>query len=558
MRHLTRPILLLVNLVLCVAMYAWNDGDTILVSWDKEKMLLTDQYEVASPNLGFTLSPKGDIRGIVHIVSDSMYIDYFAADEHIKTETYLIIGDNEITMAGKQLYYKNDILFCEDFVRKGLLTMTTWFDKNGKKDRVFIYSNNRPAIQYQYYPSGKKKMKIDYQNNSSKVFYDQSGVETASFQDASPLIGMDEFVAFFNRKFRANRLYSKENLLTSITIDSLGNCSMWIFDTDANRLYPFDSEKMPQWKPATIDNQSVQYTFCRSIDYNPIEYCNTNDTFPVFNLRTTYNTYNGIQWSYSRIYSITPADTCSNYGVVTINEDSIILTAYNKKNGNKICRQSYVENDYGNKIKEGWFIYYDNNKITYQELYKNDSVVQTVHFYDNEQPKTIFDGKMGAFQWDKMTEYYKGGGVKWINISVSKDSTQTQYYDKQGNPTTDVQFPAYPKGSKGINKYVRANLQLRNTKFWKNKNWTYIKGWEDYYVEIDADGKLLNVGKGGGSCSYNCKNKIKLQKWDFDNLYDAIQECLRSNPTIWIPGTINGEPTSMRTKITVHFEYERN
>ena len=436
--------------------------------------------------------------------------------------------------------------------------MTTWFDKNGEKDRVFIYSNNKPAIQYQYYSSRKKKVKIDYLNNSQKVFYNQSGVETTSFQDASPLIGMEDFLAFFNRKFRANRLYSKENLLTSITVDSLGNCSMWIFDVDANRLYPFEAEGMPQWKPATINNQPIRSTFYRSLEYSPMDYCSTQDTFPIFFEQSSYSTYNGIRWKDSKIYTITPADSCSNYGVITIKNDSIILTGYNKNNGNKICRQSYIENDYGKKIKEGWFIYYTNNKITYQELYKNDSVTQTVHFYADEKPKTIFEASTGSFQWDKMTEYYEDGGVKWINIPISKDSTQTQYFDKQGQSTTNVQLPTYPKGTKGINKYVRANLQLRKTKFWDNKNWTYIKGWEDYYVEIDADGKLICIGRGGGSCSYNCKNHTKLQSWDFNNLYDAIQECLRSNPTIWNPGTINGEPTSMRTKITIHFEYERN
>lgn len=561
MKHLSVTYLsLMMTLFLChiviTPVWAWQDGDTIYVSRDKNKMIVADSEELASLNMGFSISKNGKIKGYVHILNDTMIVDYIEDGNLIKKESYRLDKNGNITLTGPQLYYLGNKLICEDLIRNGILVSSTWYDDKGNKDRRYIYSQNGVSLQTQLYPSGAKKSQRDIFNNKEAVFYDTSGNE-ASYVEPLPIGGFESFEGFFNKKFHINKLYIRKNLTACITVDSSGNCSALIYDSEDNVIAPLKCEGAPKWQPATINGQPVQSTIFRSVEFNPIEYATSNDTFPVRNMRSYTITYKGLAWINTRIYNVVSADTCSYYGVYSTSGDTTILTCWDKVSGEKICRQSYVENDYGKLIKAGWFTYYTNNKKEYSELFVYDTVVQTIHYYENESPKMIFKRTPSVTYWERYENYYPSGEIKTLSLRKDEKEAETiTYFDKQGNETKDVELPDYPGGEKALSKYVRKNTPMRGSKFWNYFRWTAVECWIDFYVEIDENGKLIYVGKGASSCSQTYKG-IKLERWQIEELYNLLQKCVLDNPTPWKPGKINNVPTSLSTVIRVKYSYER-
>lgn len=547
------------TLVLCclisMSAKAWQDGDTIKVKRDNGMMLLTPNDEIASLNLSFSPSTNGEIFGVTHITGDTMSISYYEDHLLIKKETYQLKEDGNMAILGSQTYFVNDKPFCEDMFRKGSIVCTTWFDAKGDADRRYIYSANRLAMRSQSYPSGEKMSLMNYAHDTVIHYYDKSGKE-AVFVEATPINGFDSFEKFFNSKFRANRLYTKETFTACITVDTAGECSALIFKFVNNAFYRLNCQGAPKWHPATINGKPVQTTLYRRVHYNPITYLDSNDTVPATNMLSIQAIYNGIQWLRTHVYTAVPTDTCLQYGVFTHSGDSTIFSCWDKMSGDKLCRQCYLKNEAGVFVKEGYFTYYKNSKKEYEELFVNDTAIQTATYDENERPIWKCNKKRTSQAWDTLRTYYPSGELLSVTIRHEKQNTdKTIYYDILGNPTKKVVFPQYPGNRKALNNYIRQNEKTITANFRELTHWIGdLRCWADFYVEIDETGKVASITKGASSCSHSSLYRA-LTHTELEIFYNLLAETIRKNPTLWNPGKINGKPSPLRTKIRAEYGY---
>jgi hypothetical protein len=409
----------------------------------------------------------------------------------------------------------------------------------------------------QFYPSGKVSVQTDH-------FGTPNAVQKALHEDGSlgelsaPSLqgGIEELDAYFNRKFRFNKLYSKEDFRLSVSVDSVGKCSILVFEDDGTFLTRMDAKDALPWSAAKIDGKPIAFSFERRVTYNPKRYLQSGDTLPMFNMQSFFTTYHGVRWIDTRIYSFVSADTCSLCGTVTKNGDTLLVNCFDKKSGGKIALQKYIKNGEGKEIREGWFTYYQNNKKSYEELFVNDSVCRAIHYGENEIPHlqrvTTKGGK--AVSTDTMYYYYPDGGLK-KKLFVSKNKDVETYYDKQGNPTKAVVLPVYPGKAKALSKYIRENIQIKPD-FGKNTGVNWVDCEADFYVEVDENGKMLRVGKGASRSEQNYKG-APLLRTDIDYLFKQMEECIAQNPTLWKPGSIQGEPTSLFAVVHVKYTYTK-
>lgn len=546
-------------------MGSFKTGDSFYVRLESNPKTLTAPNGVTvSPNVGFVKAFSGgktDYLATVRMNEDTMVVTYrnVRNDQVIKIERYLHNpSTNALALEGEQLYVYNGIPYCGEMIVKGRLKRTVWYDAHGQKVRVYMYKSAADITEMQFYPSGKIQMTTEHFGTREAVrkVYDKEGKE-AELTEAVPVGGWEMFDAYFHKKFRYNRLYSKEVFNVSITVDTAGVCVTSVFAPDGAWLTRMNGEDAVRWTPATINGQPVQYTIHRSIPYSPMDYLSKEDTFPMHCMFSHFANYNGIKWLNTRIYSFVTADTCSLQGTLEKKGDTTIVYCFDKKRGQKVAKQCYIDGKSGSKIKEGWFTYYANNKKIYEELFANDTVVQTIHYYENGMPKMIFVQERGKINssWDTLRGYYPDGHLKMMVIPKGKKDITT-YYDKQGNLTKNVKLPVYPGKVKALNKYVRKNAQVADSELWKASGWTSLDGWADFYVEIDEEGHVLHVGKGASSCSQNYKG-VPLNRFEIDKLYDLLEKCILNDTTLWEPGSINGEPTSLSTQVRIKFSYVR-
>ena len=545
-------------------MAGFEDGETFYVkSEEKSKPILAPNGVTVSPNLGYVKANsnvKSRVMASVRMHADSMIVTYKHAynDQIFKIERYLYNPSKDaLSLEGEQVYLHNNIPYCCEVIANGLLKRVIWYDTQGRKERIYMFKG-QDISELQLYPNGKICIRTEHFGTPEAVqtVYDAEGHE-ASWTTASLAGEPDSFDAFFNRNFRCDRLYTKGAFQLYITVESDGTFSALVFAHEGTFLTRMEGAGLPLWTPAAINGTPVRSSLFRYVSYNPMEYLSSKDTLPMHCMQTYNSVYNGIKWVDSKIYSFIPADTCSQQGTMEENGDTIILYCFDKQSGEMVTRQSYVENEYGKKIKEGWFTYYMNNNKSYQELYVNDTVSRTIHYYENEAPKmaVVREKNRTRAVWDSLYSYYPNGQLKMVAVPDGENDIYT-YYDKQGKPTEDIVFPEYPGKEKALNKYLWKHMQLIGSKVWQQKSWNSIDCWVNFFVEVDENGKVLNMGKGAASLSQNYK-LTPLSRTEIDQLYDLIKDCLMSNPTPWIPGKIQGEPTTLRTKVRVKYSYAR-
>lgn len=549
-------------------MGSFTEGEVFPVKREKDsKPILAPNGMIISPNLGFINAhfyEHSTITAEIHMREDTMFVLYQNEEKRsfIKRERYLYnAAENSLALEGEQVYLQNFIPYCSEIIVGGFLKRVIWYDAEGKKERIYLFKNNKDITEMQFYPSGKVSIRNEHFGTPQEVrsVYNEDGSD-GELVEAILLDEPEKFDAYFNKKFRFNRLYTHEVFALHITVDTVGTCSAFVFENNGNYLTRFDFKDEPLWSPATINGHPVQSSVFRYVTYNPMEYLSSSDTLPMHNMQSVVTTYNGIRWINSLFYSFVSADTCSQQGTVEEHGDTTVLCCFDKKSGDRVARQCYVENDYGKKIKEGWFTYYKNNKKNYAELFVNDTVNRTIHYDENEMPKlemVRLKNRKGV-AWDTLRYYYPDGRLKKMSIPAEDDDKDdiSIYYDKQGNPTTEFVLPMYPGKEKALNKYLRKNVRITDSELWQKKSWNSLDCWADFYIEVDANGKLLSVGKGASSCTQNYQG-TPLSRTDIELLYDLLKECIENNPTLWEPGTIQNESTSMFTKVRVKYSYSR-
>lgn len=549
-------------------MGSFTDGEVFPVKREKDsKPILAPNGMIISPNLGFInahVYEHSKYKAEIHMREDTMFVLYQDEEKKsfIKRERYLYnAAENSLALEGEQVYLQNFIPYCSEIIVGGYLKRVIWYDAEGKKERIYLFKNNKDITEMQFYPSGKVSIRNEHFGTPQEVrsVYNEDGSD-GELVEAMLLDEPEKFDACFNKTFRYNRLFTHEVFALHVTVDTTGKCSASVFDNDGTYLTRMDFKDEPLWSPATINGHPVQSSVFRYVTYNPMEYMSSSDTLPMNNMQSSYTTYNGIRWIDTHLYSFVSTDTCSFVGTVEEHGDTTVLCCFDKKSRELIARQSYMENDFGKKIKEGWFTYYTNSKKTYAELFVNDTVSRTIHYDANEVPKmemVRLKNRKGA-AWDTVWHYYPDGRLKMMSIPVKKEDKDDIciYYDKQGNPTTEFVQPLYPGKEKALNKYLRKNVRITDSKLWQKKSWTSLECWADFFVEVDANGKVLQVGKGASSCTQNYRG-APLDRREIELLYDLLKECIENNPTIWQPGTIQNESTSMFTKVHVKYSYSR-
>ena len=545
-------------------MGSFTDGDSFYVKRENtSKPILAPNGAIISPNIGFSNVFKGvktNNKASIRMHEDTMIVTYedVANSQVIKIEHYLYHAEsNALTIEGEQLYMQNGVPYCSEIICNGQLKRVIWYDANGQKERIYIFKKGQSITEMQFYPSGKVSVQTDH-------FGTPNAVQKALHEDGSlgelnaPSLqgGIEELDAYFNRKFRFNKLYSKEDFRLSVSVDSVGKCSILVFEDDGTFLTRMDAKDALPWSAAKIDGKPIAFSFERRVTYNPKRYLQSGDTLPMFNMQSVFTTYHGVRWIDTRIYSFVSADTCSLCGTVTKNGDTLLVNCFDKKSGGKVALQKYIKNGEGKEIREGWFTYYKNNKKSYEELFVNDTICRAIHYGENEIPHlqrvTTKGGK--AVSTDTMYYYYPDGGLK-KKLFVSKNKDVETYYDKQGNPTKAVVLPVYPGKAKALSKYIRENIQIKPD-FGKNSGVNWVDCEADFYVEVDENGKMLRVGKGASRSEQNYKG-APLLRTDIDYLFKQMEECIAQNPTLWKPGSIQGEPTSLFAVVHVKYTYTK-
>lgn len=545
-------------------MGTFTDGESFFVKREKNsKPILAPNGAIISPNIGFSNVFKGvktNNKASIRMHEDTMIVTYedVVNSQVIKIEHYLYHAEsNALTIEGEQLYLHNNTPYCSEIIGNGQLKRVIWYDANGQKERIYIFKKGQSITEMQFYPSGNVSVQTDHfgtPNAVQKALHEDGSLGELSVPSLQG--GIEELDAYFNRKFRFNKLYSKEDFRLSVSVDSVGECSIFVFEDDGTFLTRMDAKDALPWSAAKIDGKPIAFSFERRVTYNPKRYLQSGDTLPMFNMQSFFTTFHGVRWIDTRIYSFVSADTCSLCGTVTKNGDTLLVNCFDKKSGEKVALQKYIKNGEGKEIREGWFTYYKNNKKSYEELFVNDSVCRAIHYGENGNPQMQRVATKGgkAVSTDTMYYYYPEGGLK-KKLFVSKNKDVETYYDKQGNPTKAVVLPVYPGKAKALNKYISKNIQIKPD-FGKNTGVNWVDCEADFYVEVDENGKMLRVGKGASRSEQNYKGAPLLRS-DIDYLFKQMEECIAQNPTLWKPGSIQGEPTSLFAVVHVKYTYTK-
>jgi hypothetical protein len=137
-----------------------------------------------------------------------------------------------------------------------------------------------------------------------------------------------------------------------------------------------------------------------------------------------------------------------------------------------------------------------------------------------------------------------------------KGKPEITYYTPDGRKAANYTLPAYSKDAKALEKYLQKNLQPHKTDFGKY-NWKDIRGFLELHVEIDEAGNVLNMAIGSHSMGHSTKSPQRrdMTRMEQQEFYDLVIDCLKRNSTRWIPGTIEGVPTTLRTHYTINFQF---
>ena len=546
-------------------MGTFTDGESFPVKREKNsKPILAPNGMMISPNIGFTnvsKSVKTNTKASIRMYEDTMMVTYedVTKSQVIKIEHYLYHAEsNALTIEGKQVYLQNGVPYCCEHIGNGQLKRVIWYDANGQKERIYIFKKGQSITEMQFYPSGKVSVQTDHfgtPNAVQKALHEDGSLGELSAPSLAE--GIEELDAYFNRKFRFNKLYSKEDFRLSVSVDSVGECSIFVFEDDGTFLTRMDGKDALPWSAAKIDGKPVAFSFAHSVTYGPKWYMQSGDTLPMYDMQSFFTTYHGVRWIDSHLYSFVSADTCSLCGTVTKNGDTLLVNCFDKKSGEKVALHKYIKNSEGKEIRAGWFAYYKNNKKSYEELFVNDTVSRAIHYGENENPQmqVVKANDRKSVFLDTMYYYYPDGGLKKMVISSKNNKDTETYYDKQGNPTKSVVLPTYPGKAKALNKYISKNIQIKPD-FGKNTGVNWVDCEADFYVEVDENGKVLRVGKGASRSEQNYKG-APLLRTDIDYLFKQMEECIAQNPTLWKPGSIKGEPTSLFAVVHVKYTYTK-
>lgn len=595
-----------------------QDSQSLLVRMYRAGTIEGLQQELIDPFLFANVVDSGATdSGYVSLKDDKLRISYYnrKTQQLVKIESYdagdYLLGGNKLIMDGRQSYYADGRLFCEELYNQNELKSVEWFAADGENTRTYLFQNNRLIQQLQFYPSHKIKYQEVYLADHSirRQAFTEKGM-TAEFQEPSFPGGYENFERYFNKYFRPSCDLPYGESTVCLYVAENGRCEVTLWDKKSVQV--FADDRIPLWKPATIDGEPVSYTFVGKLVYAPFLGVENGDTVRITPSLKRGNQWNGIIARDCMLWIPTADDTCSHYAVcqrdektLTMNcydqnnrlcasqsfmyapNDSILNTDYTGKyaiwhpteyhvqkitNGYNLLSYSLYNNDipvyYEHLTDNVWdtvYWYYPDGQIKYafspkderNNDFMTDYRTNVMHFYNKGETSVTFsrDGVIKyKFTEDKgidqqLTEFYPTGEIKVIEAPSKnhKKRTKITYYNKRGEIVKPT-FPVFPDGAKAIQKYVQENINL-NDKRLEKLLWDQVSGTVEVNVEVDENGHAVYTGIGSQTVEWYRKEG-HLNKGDIAPL---ILECLQNNDQPWIPGTIDGEPQTLRTSIKIKF-----
>ena len=612
-----KRIILILSLALCrigmnVQAAIFQDGDTIWATMQRENAIIGAHEEIASPNVYYKNGYRASCTsfGVVHVHGDTLIIRYYAntpdmdtsisnleKEEVFDAKAYFASGA-DLVVNGKQSYYENGHLYCEENVRNNRFATTTWFTSSGEKERVYVFAGNKLIQMLQLYPSGKVMWKEDYISGQKEPQAWTEDSQEAVKQAPSFPGGLRAFEDYFNRFFLCSRSYDYGKFTAAVTVHPDGQCEIRLYDLDDQRSIYFSSDRIPAWHPVTINGKPVRYTLICKLTYLPLFCLHDGDTVNVdTGERTTY-TRSGKTWRDTHMFCPNSADTCHYYGICSHRKDTIILDCYSREDNRLVARIGttfapepielltdtpniqapldmlalanamlrQANKHLSTKISSPRTVFteqYADGRKTYEEHYKGEHPAIITWFNEKGGFKYIYvtrvikrKGKSDWLEYRLVREFYPDGHtVKVAENYPEKGKPEITYYTPDGRKTDNYILPTYPKDAKALEKYLQKNLQPHKTNFGKY-NWKDIRGFFELHVEIDENGNVLNMAIGTASMGYSKDARRRdLTRAEKQEFYDLAIECLKRNNSLWNPGTIEGVPTTLRTYYTINFQF---
>lgn len=533
----------------------FTDGDSfrVLPAADSRPVLAQNGAMIC-PNQGYVndmdYTQVCKLFAEIRMSEDTMFVTYYHFQESvlIKKERYLFNpATQNISLEGEQVYYQDRRVACIEYISKGRLRRVAWYDRNGKVERMYLCIGNNDFTELQFYPSGKTKVRTEHFGtpNAVQVAYDEAGNEV---QLTPPqILPEDEHVlaGCIISELNKTQKYQDEDFHLSITLqpaDSSADVSIYNAKSDSWK----QINCRLNYSPALIDGTMVAYTLHKPFQYRPFRFLlPTPDDSIVMNVSevTTKSRYIGTEWMKSRKYKLEGGVTAS--AIIHRNEDTLYLKCISQKDPSEITVQKTLFNLHGWFLPQGWAYQYKDGQLVYAELHQGDSIALTRKFYpDGSVRSQVVPQNKVSYVYKEKRDFYPTGELMLLETIDANDKSHATYYSKDGTPTKAVVLPTCPGGAKALVKYLNKNIVVSTFEHGISTSFS-LDGWMDVYVEVDEHGRIIDVQPGASKLT----TSINIGPWNFESVKEDMIKCLRSYPEPFTPGTIDGEPQTLRTRI---------
>lgn len=264
------------------------DGQKFSAMFNLHTSFRTPEGLVISPNFapmqssGTEDSSDGNavvtIKGDTLTIKYSAYFRYDTRNEYLayalpnkkydvlveKIETYYakdyLENGGELIIDGKQSYYMDGKLFCEEIISNGELKSTKWYNSHGINNLTYVFKNHNLFQQLQLYPSNKLKYQEIYlASGNIQNVYDAAGKPAQLTLPTEEQL--EDFQYYFNLFFTPLFPIKDKEVTVNMFVDKMGCGEAIVWDNIVGFPHKFTSNNTPIISPVTIDSVPVDFTF---------------------------------------------------------------------------------------------------------------------------------------------------------------------------------------------------------------------------------------------------------------------------------------------------------
>ena len=446
----------------------FEDKMQILAHLNRTKAVIGFHGEVVSP---YVLTQIVNSRtaatdsGMVFISGDTMQIAYYSlkSKKLDKIETYYakdyITGTGELVMDGKQSYFLDGKLLCEEIIQNNTLKKTVWYLADGTSDRSYIFRNNRLTQQIQHYPSGKIKWMEIYLPNGSvqQRIFSEDG-QPAEISEPSISEGFETFERYFNRHFLMDRFFKNGEYTVCLHVNAEGQSELIIWDNDKIKYPHHFASNQPVWSPATIHGKTTAFTIVRKLRYQPFMFIQNGDTVHVAPSVGESASIHDFKWRDCQLWMPSSVDTSAAYATCERTANTITMSCYDASHQLKTQQVfgyapddsiSTVQGSRGFNFKtfkeslreltQDWnlvlFTKYQDGQRVYRE-HRSNGFCDTITWYYPDQSiryAIYMEPESNIHTYKELLEYYPTGELKMREISEKTAGKYNKiYFNKEG------------------------------------------------------------------------------------------------------------------------------